>query len=140
MRVAYGDFSPQVICTEAHFSLPCHYSKSCVLHCLLLTNIGSIYGGIGAGWTGVIIYRSYGGGGLFDTLTDQRFHPLELFYDIYFRRTNPKIFLMAPIYTYFDVERAPKKRNFFLFKIFQNVPEIAFLTVFILRAAQLVWS
>ena len=44
---------------------------------------------------------------------------------------------LAPIYTYFKGERAPKKRNF-LVKIFQKVPKNAFLACFfkILPAAQ----
>ena len=45
---------------------------------------------------------------------------------------DPKNFLkvpLAPIYTNFEGERAPKKRKF-LVKIFQKVPENAFLACF----------
>ena len=47
------------------------------------------------------------------------------FPEIHFWPTVPKIFLkalLAPIYTNFEGERAPKKRDFFV-KIFQKVPK-----------------
>ena len=49
-------------------------------------------------------------------------------------RPDPKIFLkalLAPIYTNFEGERAPKKNAIFFVKIFQKVPKNGFfLTVF----------
>ena len=56
---------------------------------------------------------------------DPKGTPFDTFSEIHFWRTDPKIFLKAPsapIYTNFEGERAPKKRNFFA-KIFQKVPK-----------------
>ena len=55
---------------------------------------------------------------------DPKGPPFDTFLEIYFWPTDPKIFLkapLAPIYTNFEGERAPKKRDFFV-KIFQKVP------------------
>ena len=63
---------------------------------------------------------------------DPKGPPFDTFSEIHFWPTDPKIFLkapLAPIYTNFEGERAPKKRDFFV-KIFQNCPKTAFLTVF----------
>ena len=59
---------------------------------------------------------------------DPKGTPFDTFSEIHFWRTDPKIFLKAPsapIYTNFEGERAPKKRNFFA-KIFQKVPKNGF--------------
>ena len=69
------------------------------------------------------------GGGLFLFLRDStpcrpKVSPFELFSDIQFWLTDPKIFLkalLAPIYTNFKGGMRAKKRNF-LVKIFQKVP------------------
>ena len=64
--------------------------------------------------------------------------PLDTFSEIHFWPTDPKIFLkapLAPIYTNFKGERAPKKTRFFV-KIFQKVPKTAFKK---LPAAQKIW-
>ena len=63
---------------------------------------------------------------------DPKGTPFDTFSEIHFWRTDPKIFLKAPsapIYTNFEGERAPKKRNF-LPKFFKKCPKTAFLTVF----------
>ena len=63
---------------------------------------------------------------------DPKGPPFDTFSEIHFWRTDPKIFLkapLAPIYTNFEGERAPKKHIFFV-KIFQKVPKNGFLTVF----------
>ena len=55
--------------------------------------------------------------------------PFGIFYDIHFW---PKIFLkapLAPVYTNFEGERAPIKRDFVV-KIFLKVPKTTFLTGF----------
>ena len=69
------------------------------------------------------------------------FLPLWYFEEIHFWPTDPEIFLkepLAPIYSNFEGERAPKKRNFFLSKFFKNCPKTAFFELFfkILPAAQ----
>ena len=83
-------------------------------------------------------FRVGGGGGGADASSgirppaDPKGTPFDTFSEIHFWRTDPKIFLKAPsapIYTNFEGERAPKKRNFFA-KIFQKVPKNGFLTVF----------
>ena len=59
---------------------------------------------------------------------DPKGPPFDTFSEIHFLPTNPKIFLkapLAPIYTNFEGERAPKKRYFFV-KIFQKVPKNGF--------------
>ena len=56
---------------------------------------------------------------------DPKGPPFDTFSEIHFWPTDPKVFLrapMAPIYTNFEGERAPKKTRFF-FKIFQKVPK-----------------
>ena len=66
-------------------------------------------------------------------LTDPKGPPFDTFSEIHFWQTNPKIFLkapLAPVYTNFEGERAPKKRDFFLSKFFKKCPKTAFLTVF----------
>ena len=68
-------------------------------------------------------------------LTDPKGPPLELLSDIQFWLTDPKFFLkapLAPIYTYFKGERAPKKRDF-LVKFFQKLPKNAFLACFLFQ-------
>ena len=63
---------------------------------------------------------------------DPKGPPFGTFYEIHFLPTDPKIFLkapLAPIYTNFEGERAPKKRDF-LVKIFQKVPKNAFFGLF----------
>ena len=61
---------------------------------------------------------------------DPKGPPFDTFSEIHFWRTDPKIFLKAPIYTNFEEERAPKKRNFFV-KIFQKVPKNGFFDCFV---------
>ena len=66
--------------------------------------------------------------------------PLILFQKSIFGRPTLKFFLKAPlasIYTNFEGERAPKKRDFFV-KIFQKVPKNGFFDCFFknLPAAQ----
>ena len=59
--------------------------------------------------------------------------PFDTFSEIHFWPTDPKIFLkapLAPIYTNFEGERAPKKNAIFLSKFFKKCPKTAFLTVF----------
>ena len=63
---------------------------------------------------------------------DPKAPPFGTFLEIHFWPTDPKIFLkapLAPIYTYFQGEGAPKKTRFFV-KIFQKVPKNGFLTCF----------
>ena len=71
---------------------------------------------------------------------DPKGPPFDTFSEIHFWPSGPKIFLkapLAPIYTNFEGERAPKKRNFFD-KIFQKVPKNGFFDCFFknLPAAQ----
>ena len=83
-------------------------------------------------------FRGGGGGGRsspqgFDPLPTQRV-PLWYFLRNSFWPTDPIIFLkapLAPIYTNYEGERAPKKNAcFFLSKFFKKCPKTAFLTVF----------
>ena len=63
---------------------------------------------------------------------DPKGPPFDTFSEIHFWPTDPKIFLkspLAPIYTNFEGERAPKKRDFFV-KIFQKVPKNGFFDCF----------
>ena len=63
---------------------------------------------------------------------DPKGPPFDTFSEIPFWPTDPKIFLkapLAPIYTNFEGERAPKKR-YFLSKFFKKCPKTAFLTFF----------
>ena len=87
-----------------------------------------------------------GGGGdapppqVFDPLPTQRVPPFDTFSEIHFCPTDPKIVLkapLAPIYTNFEGERAPKKRDSFV-KIFQKVSKNGFLDCYFknLLAAQ----
>ena len=58
--------------------------------------------------------------------------PLWYFLRNPFLVTDPKVFLKAtsaPIYTFFEGERAPKKRDFFV-SIFQKVPKNGFFDLF----------
>ena len=91
-------------------------------------------GGFRWGWGGG------GGGGLGVRLppsvirppADPKGHPFDTFSEIHFWPTDPKIFLKAPwapIYTNFEGERAPKKRDFFV-KIFQKLPQNGFSDCF----------
>ena len=71
---------------------------------------------------------------------DPKGPPFDTFSEIHFWPTDPKIFLKAPsapIYTNFEGERAPKKRDFFV-KIFQKLPKNGFFDCFFknLPAAQ----
>ena len=64
---------------------------------------------------------------------DPKGPPFDTFSEIHFWPTDPKIFLKAPsapIYTNFEGERAPKKRDFFV-KIFQKLPKNGFFDCFI---------
>ena len=64
---------------------------------------------------------------------DPKGPPFDTFSEIHFWRTDPKIFLkapLAPIYTNFEGEHEPKKNAFFLSKFFKKCPKTAFLTVF----------
>ena len=85
----------------------------------IILNQGRIKGG-GGGGGGSISCRPKGS-------------PCELFSDIQFWLTDPKIFLKAPLalmYTHFKGRaRAKKKRNFFV-KVFQEVPKNAFFGFF----------
>ena len=63
---------------------------------------------------------------------DPKGPPFDTFSEIHFWPTDPKIFLkvpLAPIYTNFERERAPKKRDFFV-NIFQKVPKNGFFDCF----------
>ena len=63
---------------------------------------------------------------------DPKGPPFDTFSEIHFWPTDPKIFLkapLAPIYTNFEGERAPKNA-IFLSKFFKKCPKTAFLTVF----------
>ena len=80
-----------------------------------------------------------GGGGRFPPPSgirppaDPKGTPFDTFSEIHFWPTDPRIFLkapLAPIYTNFMRERAPKKTRFFLSKFFKKCPKTAFLTVF----------
>ena len=84
-------------------------------------------------------YRGAGGGGGGRTPfssgirppADPRGPPFDTFSEIHFWPTDPKFFLkapLAPIYTNFEGERAPKKRDFFLSKFFKKCPKTAFLS------------
>ena len=71
---------------------------------------------------------------------DPKGPPFDTFSEIHFWPTDPKIFLKAPsapIYTNFEGERAPKKRDF-LSKFFKKCPKTAFFYCFFknLPAAQ----
>ena len=93
-------------------------------------------GGAGGGGGGGRTPFSQG----FDPLPTQRVPPLILFQKSLFWPTDPKIFLkapLAPIYTNFVGERAPKKRDFFV-NIFQKLPKNGFFDCFFknLPAAQ----
>ena len=71
---------------------------------------------------------------------DPKGPPFDTFSEIHFWQIDPKIFLkapLAPIYTNFEGERAPKKTLFFV-KIFQKVPKNGFFDSFFknLPAAQ----
>ena len=64
---------------------------------------------------------------------DPKGPPFDTFSEILFWPTDPKVFLrapLAPIYTNFEGERAPKKNAIFLSKFFKKCPKTAFLTVF----------
>ena len=66
------------------------------------------------------------------TPADPKGPPFDTFSEIHFWPIDPKICLkapLAPIYTNFERERAPKKRDF-LSKFFKKCPKTAFLTVF----------
>ena len=69
---------------------------------------------------------------------DPKGPPFDTFSEIHFWRTDPKIFLKAPIYTNFEGERAPKKNAIFLSKFFKKCPKTAFFDCFFknLPAAQ----
>ena len=59
--------------------------------------------------------------------------PFDTFSEIQLWPTDPKIFLkapLAPIYTNFEGERAPKKNTIFLSTFFKKCPKTAFLAVF----------
>ena len=63
--------------------------------------------------------------------------PFGTFQEIHFLPTDPKIFLnasLAPMYTNFEGERAPKKPNF-LVKIFQKVFKNGFFDLFFQKFA-----
>ena len=78
-----------------------------------------------------------GGGGRFSPSgirppADPKGPPFDTFSEIHFWPTDPKIFLkapLAPIYTNFEGERAPKKTRFFV-EIFQKVPKNGFFDCF----------
>ena len=58
---------------------------------------------------------------------DPKIPPFDTFSEIHFWPTDPKVFLkapLAPIYTTFEGERAPKKGNF-LSKFFKKCPKTA---------------
>ena len=66
---------------------------------------------------------------------DPKGPPFDTFSEIHFWPTDPKIFLkapLAPIYTNFEGERAPKKRDFFV-KIFQKLPKNGFFDCFFFK-------
>ena len=92
-------------------------------------------------------FRRKGQGGGGQTPSPQEFEPLptqRYFIRIHFWPTDPKIFLktpLAPIYTNFEGERAPKKNGFFLSNFSKKCPKTAFLTCFFkkLPAAQKIW-
>ena len=64
---------------------------------------------------------------------DPKGPPFDTFSEIHFWPTDPKIFLkapLAPMYTNFEGERAPKKNAIFLSNFFKKCPKTDFLTVF----------
>ena len=64
---------------------------------------------------------------------DPKGPPFDTFSDIHFWRIDPKIFLkapLAPIYTNFEGERAPKKTQFFCQNFSKSAQKRLFLTVF----------
>ena len=80
-------------------------------------------------WSGADLGEGRGGGGGRPFLSgirppaDPKGPPFDTFSEIHFWPTDPKIFLkapMAPIYTNFEGERAPKKTPFFFVKFFQK--------------------
>ena len=86
--------------------------------------------------------RQFGSAVMFRPPADPKGLPFDTFSEIHFWPTDPKIFLkapLAPIYTNFEEERAPKKRDFFV-KIFQKVPKNGFFDCFFknLPAAQII--
>ena len=67
---------------------------------------------------------------------DPKGPPFDTFSEIHFWPTDPKMFLkapLAPIYTNFEGERAPKNKRFFCQNFFKKRPKTAFLTVFFLN-------
>ena len=74
-----------------------------------------------------------GGGSGIRPPADPKGPPFDTFSEIHFWRTDPRIFLkapLAPVYTNFEGERAPKKNAIFLSTFFKKCPKTAFLTVF----------
>ena len=72
-----------------------------------------------------------GGGGIRPP-ADPKGPPFDTFSEIHFWQTDPKIFLKAPsapIYSNFEGERAPKKRDFFC----QNFSKTAFFNCFFFK-------
>ena len=68
---------------------------------------------------------------------DPKGPPFDTFSVIHFWPTDPKILLkapLAPIYTNFEGERAPKKTRFFV-KVFQKVPKNGFFWLFFQKFA-----
>ena len=66
---------------------------------------------------------------------DPKGPPFDTFSEIHFWPTDLKIFLkapLAPIYTNFEGERAPKKRDLFV-DIFQKVPKTGFFDCFFIN-------
>ena len=93
---------------------------------------GAGLGGGGAG--GVDAPPSSG----FRPPADPKGLPFDTFSEIHFWPTDPKIFLkapLAPIYTNFEGERAPKKKRIFLSNFFKNCPKTAFFTLFFQKLA-----
>ena len=82
---------------------------------------GAGLGGGGAGGGGVDAPPSSG----FRPPADPKGLPFDTFSEIHFWPTDPKIFLkapLAPIYTNFEGERAPKKNAFFC-QIFSKIAQ-----------------
>ena len=88
-----------------------------------------IYVGAGVGGGGVVADAFLSG---IRPPADPKGPPFGTFQEIHFLPTDPKTFLrepLAPIYTIFEGERAPKKTRFFV-KIFQKVPKNGFFDLF----------
>ena len=95
-------------------------------------NQGRIKGGGGGGRHGGLGWTPPPPSGIRPP-ADPKGPPFDTFSEIRFWPTDPKIFLkapLAPIYTNFEGERAPKKNAIFLQNFFKKCPKTVFFIVF----------